>query len=74
MRSGNEDAGGFLLACFNHSVADTVSANHSPLIQLVTYNWRLLGLSGSVDDDERALRLRVRVEGICRMILGTAWA
>ena len=51
MRGGNEDAVGFLLACFNHSVADTVSANHSPLIHLVTYNWRSLGLAGSVDDD-----------------------
>jgi hypothetical protein len=51
MRSGNEEALGFLLACFNHSVADTVSANHSPLIHLVTYNWRTLGLIGAVDDD-----------------------
>ena len=32
----------FLLACFNHSVADTVSANHSPLVQFVVYNWSAL--------------------------------
>ena len=51
MRGGKDEAVGFLLACFNHSVADTVSANHSPLIQLVTYNWRTLGLSGPIDDD-----------------------
>jgi hypothetical protein len=51
MRSGNEDAVGFLLACFNHSVADTVSANHSPLIQLLTYNWKALGLAEAIADD-----------------------
>lgn len=51
LRRGDEKAVGFLLACFSHSVADTVSANHSPLIQLLTYNWKVLGLSGAVDDD-----------------------
>ena len=35
MRGGKDEAVGFLLACFNHSVADTVSANHSPLRPLV---------------------------------------
>ena len=51
MRGGSDAAVGFLLGCFNHSVADTVSANHSPLIQLVTYNWKALGLAGKIDDD-----------------------
>lgn len=51
MRDGNDKAVGFLLGCFNHSVADTVSANHSPLLQLVTYNWKALGLADRVEDD-----------------------
>ncbi len=51
MRSGNEKALGFLLGCFNHSVADTVAANHSPLIQLAVYNWKALGLPDDVEDD-----------------------
>lgn len=51
MRGGNDAAVGFLLGCFNHSVADTVSANHSPLLQLVTYNWKALGLADRVEDD-----------------------
>ena len=51
MRSGNEKALGFLLGCFNHSVADTVAANHSPLIQLAIYNWKALGLPDDVEDD-----------------------
>ena len=51
MRGGNDAAVGFLLGCFNHSVADTVSANHSPLVQLVTYNWKSLGLAEKIDDD-----------------------
>ncbi len=51
MRGGSDAAVGFLLGSFNHSVADTVSANHSPLIQLVTYNWKALGLDGKIDDD-----------------------
>lgn len=46
MRRGDEKSLGFLLACFSHSVADTASANHSPLIQLRTYNWLPLGLEG----------------------------
>ena len=41
----------YLLGCFNHSAADTASANHSPLIQLVTYNWYALGLKGGVSVD-----------------------
>lgn len=51
MRSGNEKALGFLMGCFNHSVADTVAANHSPLLQLVTYNWKVLGLLDDMEDD-----------------------
>ena len=51
MRSGNEKALGFLLGCFSHSVADTVAANHSPLIQLAIYNWKALGLPDDVEDD-----------------------
>lgn len=45
----------YLLGCFNHSAADTASANHSPLIQLVTYNWYALGLKGGVQTDCAAL-------------------
>lgn len=41
----------FLLGCYNHSVADTVSANHSPLLQMVTYNWLALGFDGKVEAD-----------------------
>lgn len=51
MRRGDDKAVGFLLGCFNHSAADTVSANHSPLIQLLIYNWKSLGLSEKIDDD-----------------------
>lgn len=51
MRRKDEKAVGFLLACFNHSVADTVSANHSPLVHLVTYHWKALGRSEAFNDD-----------------------
>ena len=50
MRRGDEKSLGFLLACFCHGVADTASANHSPLIQLRTYNWLSLGLAGTEAD------------------------
>lgn len=50
MRRTDAKALGFLLACFCHGVADTASANHSPLIQLRTYNWLSLGLEGSEAD------------------------
>ena len=52
MRSGNEKALGFLLGCFNHSVGDMTAANHSPLIHLLIYHWRELGITGpNVNDD-----------------------
>ena len=47
MRSGDEKALGFLLGCFNHSVGDMAAANHSPLIHMLIYHWRALGLSGA---------------------------
>ena len=50
MRRGDEKAVGFLLACFNHSALDTVSANHGPLLQLLMYHWKVLGLAGKVED------------------------
>ena len=62
----------FLLACFNHSVADTVSANHSPLIQLVTYNWRVLGLSGTVEDDCAVLEKTEEGKAIMRKTVDAA--
>ncbi|MGN0847100.1 MAG: MATE family efflux transporter [Kiritimatiellia bacterium] len=51
LRAGNDAAAGFVLGCLNHSIADTVSANHSPLIQLVTYNWADQGLTDAVPTD-----------------------
>ena len=62
----------FLLACFNHSVADTASANHSPLIQLVTYNWRALGLSGTVEDDCAVLEKTEEGKAIMRKTVDAA--
>lgn len=51
MKCGNLKGLAYLLACFNHSVADTVSANHFPLCCLVTSNWTSLGLSDSLELD-----------------------
>lgn len=56
----------FLLACFNHSVADTVSANHSPLLQMVTYNWLALGFEGKVEADCIVLEKSEATQAIMR--------
>lgn len=58
----------FLLACFNHSVADTVSANHSPLLQMVTYNWLALGLEGNVEADCAVLEKSEETKALMRAV------
>lgn len=79
IKKGDDKALGFLLGCFNHSVADTVAANHSPLLQLVIYNWRALGLNASVstectvlekDDAGRAAMYAATSEVLSKYLVG----